>query len=103
MPAVNKDQALELLTREVQKNLGTDELLEVYNEVFPDDPYTREEAEEDSCSLLEQLVDHINSGLEIDEVIDLWRLIHPRHRNLWYDEEEERIHYNEEAEAVPSE
>jgi hypothetical protein len=41
--------------------------------------------------------------LEIDEVIDLWRLILPRHRNLWYDEEEERIHYNEEAEAVPSE
>ena len=36
-------------------------------------------------------------------MIDLWGLIFPRHRNVWYDEEEERIHYNEEAEPVPSE
>jgi hypothetical protein len=46
-----------------------------------------------------RIVDHINSELEIDEVIDLWRPILPRHRNLWYDEVEERIHYNEEAEG----
>jgi hypothetical protein len=54
--------------------------------------------------LIERLVEHVNSGLEIDEVIDLWGLIFPRHRNVWYDdEEEERLHYNEEAEAVSSE
>jgi hypothetical protein len=103
MPAVNKDQALELLTRQVEENLGTDELLEVYNEVFPDDPCTEEDAEADSGRLVEQLADHVNSGLEIDEIMDLWRLILPGHRNLWYDEEEEMIHYNEKAETVPSE
>ena len=103
MPVVTKEQALELLTNEVQEKLGADELLEVYNEVFPDDPYPEEEAHEDMRPLIEQLVDHVNSGLEIDEVIDLWGLIFPRHRNVWYDDEEERLHYNEEAEAVPSE
>ena len=103
MPVITKEQALELLTNEVQDKLGADELLEVYNEVFPDDPYTAEEVEEDSGPLIEQLVDHINGGLEIDEVMDLWRLIFPKHRNVWYDDEEERIHYNEEPEAVPSE
>src|SRR5262249_48755309 len=103
MPVVTKEQALELLTNEVQEKLGPDELLEVYNEVFPEDPYTLEEAEEDSDPLVEQLVDHINGGLEIDEVMDLWGLIFPKHRNVWYDDEEERIHYNEEREAVPSE
>ncbi len=103
MPVITKKQALELLTNAVQDKLGADELLEVYNEVFPDDPYTAEEVEADSGLLIEQLVDHINGGLEIDEVMDLWRLIVPKHRNVWYDEEEERIHYNEESEAVPSE
>src|SRR5262245_59946108 len=102
MPAVNKNQALELLAREVQK-FDADELLEVYNEVFPDHPSTAEEAHEDSSSLVDQLVEHIRSGLEIDQIIDLWGVILPGDRNLWYDEEEETLHYNEEAEAVPSE
>jgi hypothetical protein len=103
MPVVTKDKALELLTNEVQEKLGADELLEVYNEVFPDDPYAEEEAHEDVTPLIEQLVDHLNSGLEVEEVIDLWGLTFPRHRNVWYDDEEERLHYNEEAEAVPPE
>lgn len=103
MSVVTKDKALELLTDEVQEKLGADELLEVYNEVFPDNPYTEEEAYKDVTPLIERLVGHVNSGLEIDEVIDLWGLIFPRHRNVWYDDEEERLHYNEEAEAVSSE
>jgi hypothetical protein len=100
MPVLTKRQALELLTNEVQEKLGADELLEVYNEVFPDEPHTEEEANEDVTPLVGQLVDHVNSGLEIDEIIDLWGLIFPKHRNVWYDDEDERLHYNEEAEAV---
>ena len=103
MPVVTKDQALELLTDAVQDKFGADELLEVYNEVFPDAPYSEAAAHEDSRPLREQLVARIHSGLEIDEVIDLWGLIFPRHRNVWYDEEAEGVHYNEEAEAVPAE
>ena len=100
MPVVTKEQALELLTNEVQEKLGADELLEVYNEVFPDDPYTEEEVHEDSWPLIEQLVDHINGGLEIDVLMELWRLIIPKHHHVWYDEVEERLHYNEETEAA---
>jgi hypothetical protein len=103
MPVVTKAKALELLTNEVQQKLGADELLEVHNEVFPEDPRTEVEAHEDVTRLIGQLVRHVNSGLEIDEVIDLWGLIFPRHRNVWYDDEEERLHFNEEAEAVSSE
>jgi hypothetical protein len=103
MPVVTKEQALELLTNEVQEKLGADELLEVYNELFPDDPYTEEETHKDVTPLIEQLVDHINCGLEIDELMDLWRLIVPKHYNLWYDEVKERIHYNEETEPAAAE
>jgi hypothetical protein len=30
-------------------------------------------------------------------------VIFPKHRIIWYDEEEERLHHNEEGEAGPSE
>jgi hypothetical protein len=99
MPAVNKDQALELLTREV-KNFAIDELLEVYNEAFPTHPTTEEEARKDPSPLVEQLVQVIKTRLEVDEVVSLWRLIIPKHYNVWYDEEEERIHYQEVPEVV---
>ncbi len=102
MPAVTKDRALELLTTEVREKFGADELLEIYNEVFPNDPSTEEAAHEDVTPMIHRLVAHINR-MDIAEVIDFWRLIFPRHRNIWYDEEEERLHYNEEAEAVSSE
>lgn len=101
MPAVNMNQALDLLAREVQR-FDTDELLEVYNELFPHQASTAEAAHEHPATLVQQLVAHIHSGLEIDELIDLWGVILPRHHNLWYDEEEDKINYNE-AEAVPSE
>jgi hypothetical protein len=103
MPVVTKDQALELLAGEVENKLGADELLEVYNEIFPDKPYSEEDAHEDTGPLVERLVDHIHSGLEIEEVLDLWGLIFSRHRNVWYDEDEERIHFNEETEAILTE
>ena len=45
MPVVTREQAQELLTSEVQGSSSRyDELLEVYNEVFPDDSTTEEEA-----------------------------------------------------------
>ena len=100
MPVVTKDEAVELLIHAVQERLGADELLEVYREAFPDNACTEEGAQEDVTPLVEELVDHVNGGLKIEEVVDLWGLIFPRHRNVWYDDEEERLHYNEEAEAV---
>ncbi len=100
MPVVTREEALELLTKEVSERLGVDEVLEVYNEVFPGDPYTEEEAHDDVWPLIEQLSDHIRSGLGLDEVIDLWGVIAPRHRNVWYDDEAETIHYDEETEPA---
>jgi hypothetical protein len=102
MPVVTEEQALELLTNGVQEKLPPVEVLEVYNEVFPEDRYTEEQARQDPSRLKERLVQRIHSGLGIDEVIDLWGVVFPRDRNVWYNEEEERIHYNEDVEAVSS-
>jgi hypothetical protein len=103
MPEVTTAEALQLLTRAVREQFGPDELLEIYNEVFPRDPRTQEEAHKDPQALIGRLVDHINGMVEMDYLVYLWRLIFVGHRDVWYNEEDERLHYNEGAEAVPAE
>lgn len=95
MTTVTRQQAVDLLRKQVEEHFGVDELLEVYNELFPDEPFTEEEANEDHIPLVERIVDHLKSGLEPEEIVDVWPLIFPQHGNVWYDEEEERFHYNE--------
>ena len=43
------------------------------------------------------LAQHVRSGLEAEEIVDLWNVVFPDDRNVWYDEEDDKIHYNEEA------
>ena len=100
MPAVTRDEAVAMLCRAVEK-FGADELLEVYNELFPTDRHTEEETHEDVVPLVGRLVAYFNSGLAPELVTALWGMIFPRHRHIWYDEEEERIRYNEETEPAP--
>jgi hypothetical protein len=102
MATVTREQAVDLLTKQVEGQFGVDELLEVHNELFPDEPFTEEEAHEDCIPLVEQIVAHLSRGLEPEEIVDVWSLIFPRHRHVWYDEEEERFHYNE-SKPTPAE
>jgi hypothetical protein len=95
MATVTREQAVDLLKKQVEEHFGVDELLEVYNELFPDEPFTEEEAHKDDTSLVERIVDHLKGGLEPEEIVEVWSLIFPRHRHVWYDEEEERFHYHE--------
>lgn len=99
MTIVSREQAIDLLTKQVEEHFGVDELLEVDNELFSEEPSTAEEAHEDCFPLVERIVDHLNSGLEPEEIVDVWPVIFPQHRNVWYDEEEERFHYDEQKGA----
>jgi hypothetical protein len=101
MPEITMDEALERMTSAVAK-MDADEQLEVYNEIFLDHPITAEEARAGSPSLAERLGQYFHSGLEIDWVVFLWGLIFTKHHDVWYNEEEDRIHY-EEPEAMPAE
>jgi hypothetical protein len=97
MATVTREQAVELLAKQVEEHFGLEELLEVHNELFPGEPFTK-----DNISLVERIVDHLNSGLEPEEIVEVWSVIFPRHRNVWFDEEEERFHYNE-SKPTPAE
>lgn len=95
MPVISKEQAVERMTGQVEQ-FAPDELLEVYNELFPKERRTGAEVNGNLAPLVKRLVGYINDEQPIDELIDLWRLIFTtRYRNVGYDEETEGIAYDE--------
>ena len=89
MPALEKHQAAEKLA-DVVESVNPTALVEIYAELFPEKPTV-------VLPSANNLAQHIRSGLEAEEIVDLWNVVFPADRNVWYDEEDQKIHYNEEA------
>ncbi|MFI5454063.1 MAG: hypothetical protein ACHRXM_01290 [Isosphaerales bacterium] len=88
MPALSEAEATERLAKAVEK-ASADELVEIYDELFPRGPSP-------PSPVVGEIVSHIRHGLAPEEIVDLWNVVFPKDRNVWYDEEEKVILYNEE-------
>jgi hypothetical protein len=99
MATITKRQAVDRLTQAVKK-ANPDDLVEIYNELFPEKPITEHEAKEDPSAVVKKIVAHIDRGLEVEEILDLRYVILPKHHRVWFDEEEGLIHYDEVIEQV---
>jgi hypothetical protein len=99
MATITKQQAVDRLTAAV-KEAHPDDLVEIHNELFPEKPTTEDEAKADSSALVKKIVAHIGNGLEVQEILDLWNVIFPKHRRVWFDEDDGMIHYDEKSEPV---
>ena len=89
MPLLSKSEAAEKLARGVEKAKPSD-LPEIYSELFPEEATSTPPA-------ASEIAQHIRNGLEAEEIVDLWNVVFPEDRNVWYDEEEKSIHFNEEV------
>ena len=89
MPAISKAEAVDKLATAVEK-AKPDELEEIFSELFP----TRTRP---AAIVLGDIIKHIKVGLEPEEIVDLWNVVFPDDHNVWYNEEDELIRYNEEA------
>ena len=98
MPAITPAEAIARLTKEVEEQFDPYDLLGVNNEVFPESPTTLEEVRRNPQPWVEKLVKYLHSGVELDYLVLLWTLICPRDRRVWYNEEEDKYYYNEDAE-----
>jgi hypothetical protein len=87
MPALSTNEAAERLAKVVSK-AKPPALSEIYAELFPEKSVAAAPSAAD-------LAQHVRSGLEAEELVDLWNVVFPADRNVWYDEEKEKIHYNE--------
>ena len=99
MATITKQQAVDRLTQAVKK-APPDDLVEIYNELFPEKPINEDEAKKDPSALVKKIVAHIERGLEVEEILDLRYAILPKHRRVWFDEEKGLFHYDEEIEPV---
>jgi hypothetical protein len=88
MPALSKTEAAEKLAHGVEQANPAD-LPEIYSELFPD-------SHSQVPVVASEIAKHVRSGLEAEEIVDLWNVVFPEDRNVWYDEEAESIHFNEE-------
>jgi len=98
MSAVATPVAVERLIQAIE-DMHADDLVEAYNELFPEEPLSQDEAYEDVIPVVERIVNHINRGLEVEELLDLWNVVFPKHRNVAYDEETEAISFEESVAA----
>ena len=94
MSAISSDQAAELFIEGV-KTARLDELVEFYNELFPRQKTTQQAAEQNPQALLKRVLDHIQQGLEIEEVLDFWNVVFPERQRLSWDEEDGLFHFVE--------
>lgn len=89
MPTLSTNEAAERLAKSVEKARPT-ALAEIHAELFPEKPAA-------AAPTAGDLARHIRNGLAAEELVDLWNVVFPEDRNVWYDEEDDRIHYNEEV------
>jgi hypothetical protein len=88
MPAIKHSEAAEKLARKVE-GARASALTQIYAELFPETPSPR-------APLASEIASHIREGLAGEEIVDLWSVVFPDDRNVWYNEETDAIHFNEE-------
>ena len=93
MPAITKGEAIERLAKAVETVPAYD-LAEVYTELFPNRP-APDAAGAKGPPLAKQMAARIRGGLEAAEIVDLWNVVFPEDRNVYYDEEDNLIRFNE--------
>ena len=94
MPAIKKDQAISKLTAAIH-DLQSDDIVDVYNELFPEYPSDATSVKRDLPGFQKRIFDHIDLGLEAEEILDLWRVLFPKDRRLHFNEETDEFTYED--------
>ena len=96
MAAIKKDQALSKLTAAIHA-MRPDEIADVYNELFPENPSRPSEINGDLPKFEKKIFDYIEKGLEVEEILDLWRVVFPKDRRIQFDEVTDEITYKDQS------
>jgi hypothetical protein len=89
VPELSKAEAVDRLVKGVE-NARPDDFAEIYSELFL-------EKTPPSPLVAGEIIKHIKSGIEEEEIVDLWNVVFPEDWNVWYDEEDKTFRYNQEV------
>ena len=100
MNTVSRIEAIRQLRQRVETVLSTDDVIEVYRELSPEDATDRTTLESDPDGLkqrvLEELVDQLD-GVTVEEV---WSVVFPEHRRVEFDSDSDELTYKPNPAAV---
>lgn len=89
MATLSTVEAMERLAERVER-AKPNILAEIFAEIFPQSPSVRPPS-------ASELARHIRDGLQAEEIVDLWNVVFPSDRNVWYDEETDLLHRDDET------
>ncbi len=101
MSKISVSVAVQRLSTEIAK-FSWDDVIETHNELFPFEPLSVDGESKDVEEVRRKITRRIAEGLEAEEIIDLWNVVFPSDRNVWFDEENECVRFNEEPQQVES-
>jgi hypothetical protein len=99
MPEVTPGDAVQRLLEDV-RGMDHDDLRETHNELFPEKPISPVTSSSQAASIRQKVLDYLASEVTVEEILDLWSIIRPEARNVYFDDESGTIHYLVEPEAL---
>jgi hypothetical protein len=98
MPMVTKAEAVQRITDEFKKFTDED-WVDVFNELFARRMVKGQPSARKMQSIRKEVVDHVEQGLEVDDILSLWHIMFPKCRNREYDEEADTLSYDDQSAA----
>jgi hypothetical protein len=89
MTAIPLKDAIEQLAQAVEQ-ATPDDLAAYHSELFPEKPLPVVNGT-NSASMAKKLAKRIRTGIEADEVVDLWNVVFPISRHAYYNEVEDAL------------
>src|SRR5581483_2564983 len=93
MTAIPLKDAIERLAKAVEQ-AGTDDLREIFAELYPAKSLP-DVSDANGPALAKELARHVRRGIEPEEAVDLWNVVFPTDRHVYYDEEDQTLRHNE--------
>lgn len=85
------DEAIQRLAEEIEKSAEYD-VHEAYYEIFPDERATKTA----ECRAIDELkttiLNYLRREALPEELVALLNVVYPEYRQVWYDEEDDRLH-----------
>ncbi len=102
MNQISRTDAVRELRQQVENQLSTDDIVEVFRELFPEEGTDRAALEADSATtkarVLNELVDTLD-GVTVEEI---WTVVFPKHRRVQFDSDHDQLTYRASPSPVAS-
>jgi hypothetical protein len=98
MPSIPLKTAIERLSAAVH-GMRSDDVHAVFDELFPEDVAGDVTTSAVIADLTRRIDEHIMRGLEPEEVVDLWNVVYPDDRAVYFDDETDLLCYVDESEV----